>query len=197
MKKVSLRLLLVGVISLVLLVGLVVIFSHIRTNTVPSANASNANFVATTVPIAVGTPLSNLPPVRSQAEVQAAQANQGVAGIKVQSGIKGNVPNVLDLDTINISENDVRQFVKTQPLTGIMFNKNQVNVDKVEFIPRSAVNARLHGDSLDLPDAKMLCFVTLSGSFKALGAPDSFTFSKAYVVFNPGNGNLLMSGELK
>jgi hypothetical protein len=195
--KIGLRFLLVGVVSLVLLVGLVVVFSHIRTKPVPSANASNANFVATTVPIAVGTPLSNLPPVRSQAEIQAAQANQGVAGIKVQSGIKGNVPNVLDLDTINISENDVRQFVKTQPLTGIMFNKNQVSVDKVEFIPRSAVNARLHGDSLDLPDAKMLCFVTLSGSFKALGAPDSFTFSKAYVVFNPGNGNLLMSGELK
>lgn len=74
-------------------------------------------------------------------------------------------------------------------------------VTDVEFITASAASAKLHGESIGLPDTAMVIFVKVHGSFTftAMSLPPGIKGGPPHVndaveVFDAATGNLLLAG---
>jgi hypothetical protein len=106
----------------------------------------------------------------------------GIPAIKVKAVVGRNLNATAltsDLTTISFTEADVRNYLGANSIMGIESDPSKSGINKIQFIPVKAVNAILNDNNTGLPLEKVVCFVTMTGNFKAPGATD--TFSKSYM----------------
>ena len=92
---------------------------------------------------------------------------------------------------------DVTHYIQTQGF--IRTTSGAVPaIAQIEFITAQEASALLQGESIGRPDNALVCYVVLTGSFRANGpVPPGATIPivhTAYEVFDAHTGNLLMYG---
>jgi hypothetical protein len=192
-----------AVVGIALLIGVLVLIST-RSNgpTVQASGADAPNATQAAFIEAHSTPLTLL----RTADIATANAlnpvklGPGVPAIKLKVAAAaakdlGTTSLTTNLTTISFTEADVRSYLTDHGIMGMESDPSKSGINKVQFIPVKAVNAILNDNSTGLPLEKVVCFVTMTGNFKAVGAPT--TFSKSYMIFDAATGNFVMSGEMK
>jgi hypothetical protein len=203
MRKNYRNLLIAVIVGIGLLIGSVVLIStrskgpEAQAFGTDAPNATQAAFIE-----AHSTPLAPL----MTADIATANAlnpvklGPGVPAIKLKVAVAaakdlGTTSLTTNLTTISFTETDVRNYLANHGIMGIEADKSKTGINSIQFIPVKTVNAILSDNSTGLPLEKVVCFVTMGGDFKAVGAPT--TFSKSYMLFDAATGNFIMSGEMK
>jgi hypothetical protein len=98
-----------------------------------------------------------------------------------------------DPGTPAFTEEDGRAYVAAHPHPDQAPSSSPATIERVEFLPGEVADARL--GSTGLPAGRLLCLVTLRGSF-AVSAPfgHEVKSSVGYLVFDAHTGNILIEG---
>jgi hypothetical protein len=98
-----------------------------------------------------------------------------------------------DPGTPAFTEEDARAYVAGHPHPDQVHAAPPATIERVEFLPSEAVDARI--GATGLPAGRLLCLVTLRGSF-AVSVPGGpqVTSSTGYLVFDAHTGNTLIEG---
>ncbi|SRR5579885_1433563 len=101
-----------------------------------------------------------------------------------------------DTTTPAFTTTDVEQYVSNNPMPRNLASWHPVIVNVV-FTSSLQVSTMLSGESTSVPDATLLCYVELRGTF-SFPAPDgtAVTYQRGFEVFDAHTGNLLISGRL-
>lgn len=100
------------------------------------------------------------------------------------------------------TSDEVKKFVLSHkfPLDATATGKPSAILD-IEFIPASAASAKMHGESVGLPDTAMVIYVKVHGpfTFSAMSLPPGVKGGPLHVqdaveVFDATTGNLLLAG---
>lgn len=175
----------------VLLVAVVIVVTV--ASSASQSNISTASAAAVTEPpiipgnIPGGDPLDPAHLTgRAEASKSAVAGSPAIKSKKAANALEHGV------NAVNIAESDIRDYLANNYVAGFTYNRAQTTISQIELITRQELNTRIHGDGLNLPDAKKIYLVTLTGSFKSMVSPASVTFSKIYVVFDAETGNYLV-----
>jgi hypothetical protein len=119
------------------------------------------------------------------------QEPRGVRALEVKPGL-------LEQGLAPFSKEDVAQYVRTHRLARSSGDLSRLEVESVELITAREVKSRLQGASTGLPDKERLAFAIIRGPVYFTGPKGSkpVAFDRAYALFDPSTGNLLMSGTL-
>lgn len=100
-----------------------------------------------------------------------------------------------DASTPAFTVADVEQYVTTNSLPHALPTTVRPTIVKITFLTSQQVSTLLH-TTTGLPDATLLCYVELQGSFTFAGPRGTTTptFSTGFEVFDAHTGNLLISG---
>lgn len=104
--------------------------------------------------------------------------------------------------TGTITQTDVMNYVQTHNIPFNSATQAAHKVESISFVTSKQVNTLLNRKNTYIPDNYPLCFVTFSGTFLFPHPPvpvvsrRSFTYQRAFEVFDAKTGNLLMGGGL-
>lgn len=100
----------------------------------------------------------------------------------------------------SFTSDDVQHYVETHPfVTHVSVSQGKVTASKIDFLSYGQAIGMLHDYTVYLastiPNDRLACFVTLAGTFVAIGeaagAPPSH---QAHEIFDAQTGNLLVLG---
>lgn len=164
---------------------LVAIILTVAINIATSNAAPGAVFAPTTPLILGGTPVAaSLTPSASK------DVPVGQPAIQPKAQVS-------NLSTAAFTSQDVIEWAKSNPPVGKRISSNTpFTVEKVEFLTSQDIANRLSRSDLGFPSNKLLCYVTIRGTF-TISSPFSKakTINTMYLVFDAQSGNLLISGE--
>jgi hypothetical protein len=184
----------IGVFSIVcaLLIALAIISSEAVSGN--SGSALNLVMATNTVdtspsPTPPVTVLPNVSPVPWGTPVGYNATNKGAVGIpaiKPRPDLKGLA--------ITFTEQEVKDFVKNNPLSGRIETRGAINLEMVEFLTGKDISTKFNL-STGQPDNRQLCYVKLTGNFVISDrSGNQITYKYAYQIFDAETGNLLIQG---
>lgn len=90
---------------------------------------------------------------------------------------------------------DAKQYVNTHPLPDAVITGPKPVIIQAAFLPSQDISKRLNGESMDVPDGTILCYVELHGTFTFYGPSNiKVTYSTGVEIFDIHTGNLLVAG---
>jgi hypothetical protein len=96
----------------------------------------------------------------------------------------------------SITKGEVIAYVQTHHMPRMSAPAQPFVVTRAELLRSDVITSLLHGESVGTPDAELLWYVEVKGTFTASGPSDTsvMTFHHGVWVFDPTTGNLLLCG---
>ncbi len=134
----------------------------------------------------------------------ASSGTGGIAAIKPHLNM-ANANTATNVATF--TEDDVRQFVNAHPSWGLIKSNTPFTIEKIEFLSSHEATIKIATSLANVVGAtpdKLLCLVTVRGSFAMAGSPPvpgqtvgpAKTFTHAFQLFDAQTGNLILMGGL-
>ncbi|HLL78153.1 MAG TPA: hypothetical protein VKT25_01555 [Ktedonobacteraceae bacterium] len=100
----------------------------------------------------------------------------------------------------SFTSDDVQHYVETHPfVTHVSVSQGKVTASKIDFLSYGQAVGMLHDYTVylasNIPNDRPVCFVTLTGTFVAIGeAAGAAPSHQAHEIFDAQTGNLLILG---